>query len=104
MLLTNCGLLNHLRNCDFRGCVISRTQFTNGRFENTNFRYAILKDVTFRATGLAGTDFSNSILDMVEFDEDNVGVITDANIQKSHIRVFVKKTRKSITYEEYMGL
>lgn len=104
-IIENCRFEgSDLRNCDFRGCVISRTQFTNGRFENTNFRYAILKDVTFRGTGLAGTDFSNSILDMVEFDEDNVGVITDANIQKSHIRVFMKKTRKSITYEEYMGL
>ena len=104
-IIENCRFEgSDLRNCDFRGCEISRTQFTNGRFENTNFRYAILQDVTFRGTGLAGTDFSNSILDMVEFDEDNVGVITDASIQKSHIRVFVKKTRKSITYEEYMGL
>lgn len=95
---------DNLRNCDFRRCEIFRTQFVNGIFENANFRYAILREVNFRGTNLAGTDFSNSILDMVEFDEDNVGVITDASIQKSHIRVFVKKTRKSITYEEYMGL
>ena len=37
-----------------------------------------VQDVTFRGTSLASTDFSNAILDMVEFDEDNVGVITDA--------------------------
>lgn len=95
---------DNLRNCDFRRCEISRTQFINGIFENANFRYAILRDVNFRGTNLNGTDFSNSTLDMVEFDEENVGVIINANIQKSHIRVYMKKTRKTITFEEYMRL
>lgn len=93
---------DNLRNCDFRRCEISRTQFINGIFENANFRYAILRDVNFRGTNLNGTDFSNSTLDMVEFDEENVGAIINANIQKSHIRVYMKKTRKTITFEEYM--
>ena len=95
---------DNLRNCDFRRCEISRTQFINGIFENANFRYAILRDVNFRGTNLNGTDFSNSTLDMVEFDEENVGAIINANIQKSHIRVYMKKTRKTITFEEYMRL
>lgn len=95
---------DNLRNCDFRRCEISRTQFINGIFENANFRYAILRDVNFRGTNLNGTDFSNSTLDMVEFDEENAGAIINANIQKSHIRVYMKKTRKTITFEEYMRL
>ena len=88
----NCFFVYPIIDCNlknFRRCKIFRTQFVNGIFENANFRYAILREVNFRGTNLAGTDFSNSILDMVEFDEDNVGVITDASIQKSHIRVFV---------------
>lgn len=95
---------DNLRNCDFRRCEISRTQFINGIFENANFRYVILRDVNFRGTNLSGTDFSNSTLDMVEFDEENVGAIINANIQKSHIRVYMKKTRKTIIFEEYMRL
>ena len=38
------------------------------------FKRQFVQDVTFRGTGLASTDFSKAVLDMVEFDEEYMGL------------------------------
>lgn len=93
-----------LRDSDFRWCKIFETEFVNTCMKNSNFRYAFLDDVNFRGSDLKGADFSNCYFNRVQFDEHNIYVIENLDIDKSAVNVFVYEKRQSIAYNQFLTL